>query len=1086
MGELIRREVAAAPLEFSGERLTGATSGQIEIEHYHRYLLAREFCRGRDVLDVAAGEGYGTALLAQIARSAVGVEIDAETVAAARAAFQRPNLRYEQGDARLLPVPDASIDVAVSFETLEHLAEQDLFLSELRRVLRPGGLLIMSTPDRDAYSPAGTPPNTFHVLELTRPEFEALVQRHFAHAAFAAQRALIGSVILGAGQGTALRSYEKRSDAVIEGSDNLSRAPYLVAFASDAALPPLPNSVYVYRGDVDTDTLARFAAEAGRRCARRAEEGAQREANASRVIAELEGRAAAAAHHAEASERRVEAAERSAQAAQRRADDAAAEVEFVKRQAADAEWRLSRIEGSTTWRATRPLRRSGQRFPFLARNLRRGMKLAWWTVTLQLPRRYRDYRRLRRQSQPTEDGAVPDVDLRDELGLPPSINPVPPAGDIVVPSRSKPVVSIIIPSFGQVDFTLRCLASLAASPSSVPIEVIVVDDASSDPRIAELRSVRGIRLILRDNNLGFLRSCNDAARSARGTFLMLLNNDTEVMPGAIDALAALLTARPDIGMAGARLLYPNGSQQEAGGIIWRDGSAWNYGNRDDPRKPEYSYVRETDYISGAAIMLPRAIWDRLGGFDEHFTPAYCEDSDLAFRVRDAGLKVVYHPEACIIHYEGISHGTDTASGVKAHQIVNTTKLFERWKTTLRRSHLPSGQRVMRARDRSVDRTVTLVIDHLVPEPDRDAGSRTMIAFMEALLAAGRVVKFFPLNGVPTPGYTAALQRRGIEVQYSPWCGSFAAWIAANGAEIDEVLVSRPTIAAEALPLLADHCRAPIVFYGHDLHHARMRSEPGAKDDPEKCAAADAAETIERQVWREVDVVLYPSDDEVAAVRALEPGVTARAIAAYALPAAPSARTPTPASAGLVFVAGFAHPPNEDAALWLVHEILPRLRAVRPDLPLALVGSHPTQAVLDLAGDGVEVTGFVPDEELARRYAAARVAVCPLRFGAGVKLKVVEAMHHGVPLVTTQAGAQGLTGLDAIVDVHDDPDAFAASVLRLLDDDVLWASRAKAQSAFVAARFSSDAIQAALTEAFAVARRPAEAETASPEIRPAAA
>ena len=197
MGELIRYEVAAAPLAFSGERLTGAISGQIEIEHYHRYLLARDFCRGRDVLDVASGEGYGSALLAQVARGVVGIEIDAAVVAAAAAEFSRPNLRFEQGDAQALNLPDASIDVAVSFETLEHLAEQDVFLSELKRVLRPDGLLLISTPDRDAYSPIGSAPNPYHVLELTRGEFEALLARHFAHAAIAAQRAVIGSVIVG-------------------------------------------------------------------------------------------------------------------------------------------------------------------------------------------------------------------------------------------------------------------------------------------------------------------------------------------------------------------------------------------------------------------------------------------------------------------------------------------------------------------------------------------------------------------------------------------------------------------------------------------------------------------------------------------------------------------------------------------------------------------------------------------------------------------------------------------------------------------------------------------------------------------------
>jgi glycosyltransferase involved in cell wall biosynthesis len=228
------------------------------------------------------------------------------------------------------------------------------------------------------------------------------------------------------------------------------------------------------------------------------------------------------------------------------------------------------------------------------------------------------------------------------------------------------------------------------------------------------------------------------------------------------------------------------------------------------------------------------------------------------------------------------------------------------------------------------------------------------------------------------------------------------------------------------------------------------------------------EALERQVWRAVDVVLYPSEDEAEAVRALEPGVRAFSVPAYAFPPPPPPHAPPPASAGLIFVAGFAHPPNVDAAGWLVRDILPLLRAERPDLTLALIGSNPTPEVRALAGPGIEVTGFVPDHELARRYAAARVAVCPLRFGAGVKLKVIEAMHHGVPLVTTPAGAQGLAGLDAVCDVRAEPDAFAAAVLRLLDDDAAWITRAAAQSAFVAARFSPAAVQAGLEQAFAAA------------------
>lgn len=711
-----------------------------------------------------------------------------------------------------------------------------------------------------------------------------------------------------------------------------------------------------------------------------------------------------------------------------------------------------------------PYRRLARHAPWSARQARRVVLLVWWIFSGQLFQRLRERREImERLAAPAEETKLP---IRRELGLPSTLA-VPAASSLVLPTSDTPVLSILIPTYGQVDYTLRCLASLAANPPACPFEVLVLDDASRDPRLPELRQVQGIRLTERAQNLGFLRSCNDAATHARGTFLFLLNNDTEVMPGALDALLRTFDAHPTAGLVGARLLYPDGWQQEAGGILWDDGAAWNYGHRDDPRRPEYSYLREADYISGAAIMLPADLWKQLGGFDELFLPAYCEDSDLAFRVRAAARSTLYQPQAIVIHYEGVSHGTDTGQGIKAHQIENQKKLRQRWADTLARDHLPHGQRLLRARDRARHRKITLVLDNNVPEPDRDAGSRTMVAFMDALLAAGRVVKFWPLNGLALPGYTEALQQKGIEVLYGPWAGTFDHWIENNGQEIDDVLLSRPHVAHATLQLLRKHTNAPILFYGHDLHHQRLQREARSGDKPALLIDAATAERLERRAWRAADLSLYPSEEEAAAVREMEPSVAARAVTPYALSPRPANAAPGGRS-GLLFVAGFGHPPNEDAAIWLVRVILPRLRERHPDLLLSLVGSKPTELVRSLAGPGVEVTGFVTDEELERRYAAARVVACPLRYGAGVKMKAVEALNEGVPLVTTSVGAQGLEGLEKIADVCDDPAAFAEALHRLLVDDALWTARAAAQQQYAQARFSAEVLRKDLTESLAEA------------------
>jgi SAM-dependent methyltransferase len=249
MGEIIPRPTPPVPMPFTGERLTSEYGGQTEIEHLHRYLLAREWCREKDVLDVASGEGYGTAMLAQVAKSAIGVEIADDAVAHATSSYQRANLTYLQGDARSIPVADASRDVVVSFETIEHFAEQQQFLNEVRRVLRPGGLFIVSTPDRDNYSPPDSPVNAYHVKEMTGTEFQALLLASFARVSILLQRPIFGSVLLPAAAETAVPlCFERRGSSHFEASAGLARPQYLVAFASDGPAAVLPSSVYIESG----------------------------------------------------------------------------------------------------------------------------------------------------------------------------------------------------------------------------------------------------------------------------------------------------------------------------------------------------------------------------------------------------------------------------------------------------------------------------------------------------------------------------------------------------------------------------------------------------------------------------------------------------------------------------------------------------------------------------------------------------------------------------------------------------------------------------------------------------------------------
>ncbi len=234
MGEIFERQIPADALPWTGERLTSGVSGQVEIEHLQRYAFARDICRDCDVLDIAAGEGYGSALLAQVARSVVGVELDITSVSHAKSTYSGDNLDFIQGDARAIPLNDKSVDVVVSFETIEHFYEHEQFISEIRRVLRPDGLLILSSPERDIYSPTHGATNPFHRRELTRQELMTLLESSFANVTLYAQRAFVGAAMIADGITQAdSKTVERRSDTQFELSSGLSRAPYWVVVASN-------------------------------------------------------------------------------------------------------------------------------------------------------------------------------------------------------------------------------------------------------------------------------------------------------------------------------------------------------------------------------------------------------------------------------------------------------------------------------------------------------------------------------------------------------------------------------------------------------------------------------------------------------------------------------------------------------------------------------------------------------------------------------------------------------------------------------------------------------------------------------------
>ena len=359
---------------------------------------------------------------------------------------------------------------------------------------------------------------------------------------------------------------------------------------------------------------------------------------------------------------------------------------------------------------------------------------------------------------------------------------------------AHPKASIIIPVYGKPDLTLNCLVSLLQMSTKYSYEVIIVDDHSkgSTPRL--FNRVPGLSYLRNESNQGFVVSCNNGAKIAKGKYVVFLNNDTLVDKNWLDPLIDRLESDSNIGLVGSKLIYPDGLLQEAGGIIFSDGSGWNYGKMASPDSFEYCYSRDVDYCSGASIALSRNLFWSVGGLDIRYAPAYYEDTDLAFTIRSKGYRVVYEPESKITHLEGASSGTDLTKGIKRFQVINQKKFIKKWRNVLQEFHYASPVDLIKARDRSADKTA-LIIDHYVPEPDRDSGSKRMFALIKIVQEMGYKVTFWPQNLVMTPNYTQNLQSLGVEVVYGPL--EFLQFSRQREDLYDLVMMSRPSLTRTA-------------------------------------------------------------------------------------------------------------------------------------------------------------------------------------------------------------------------------------------------------------------------------------------------
>jgi len=530
-------------MKFTGERYVPEMHGNIELEHLHRYLLVCKAVEGKAVLDIASGEGYGSAMLARTARKVIGVDISQEAILHARAKYRSENLDFRLGSCSAIPLEDESVDVVVSFETIEHHDEHQAMMREIKRVLQPGGVLVISSPDKLEYSDKSGYTNPHHVKELYRDEFNKLLGSHFKNHRISGQQVVYGSAIFCEDSPSPLNSYTL-ADGTLSAIKGVPHAVYLVAIASDGELPPTESGLLtqpIEESDVVRGQIASF----------------------SQAVAERDSQIASLNQVVAARDRQL--AEWDGQ------------IATLKRSVFDLNYQLTAIMRSNSWQMTRPFREIRRcidtpkvKFEqYVKAGLSRLRRLYQaLPLSLQVKIQHRNWIARYAPCLLSAGSSHPTTATLAISTSPPNQSGLFPVGsqaavrselveEIALPV-STPIVSVIIPVCGKIGHTVRCLKSIESNPPNLRFEIVLVGDSSLDHSDLPRLQASDVRLVINTETSEFIQCCNMGAKVARGKYLMFLDNDNEVMPGWMDKVLRAsdkCTGKERVKIAAVTMIY---------------------------------------------------------------------------------------------------------------------------------------------------------------------------------------------------------------------------------------------------------------------------------------------------------------------------------------------------------------------------------------------------------------------------------------------------------------------------------------------------------------------------------------------------
>jgi O-antigen biosynthesis protein len=648
------------------------------------------------------------------------------------------------------------------------------------------------------------------------------------------------------------------------------------------------------------------------------------------------------------------------------------------------------------------------------------------------------------------------------------IEPAPP----VFPVSARPQVSIMVTAGEDRARLARCLHALGQYLGSVGVEMSVI--AKPSPGIEDLSKAAGVRFI--DPGAAPPSAWpNLAAREAKGAYLVFVDDGIVVLPGWLETLLDTFHRFPDAGAVGAYRLRGDGLGAMAGGIVHRDGGL---GVREETAPlghHDFASVREVDFCALSALAMPAEIWDLAGGTDEQFATADYRAADLALKLRAAGRRILCQPFSRVVSVAE-KQETDVARGRD-----DRAKFLARWHGALGPGEaLPEMSRAFR--DRARPRA--LLIDRMTPAPDRDAGSVLVCGYMRILQQLGYEVTFASSYTLDHAGrYTDDLRRSGIICICAPFARSLASFVEQEAAGFDLVILWRAVVATQYLRLVRRAAPdARIVFHTVDLHYLREERQARLDGSQEMAAEAERTRIGELAAIGDADCTILVSGHEAAVIGSVMPDAKIRVIPLVV--EIPGCLAPLEQRRDVVFIGGFRHQPNIDAVMFLASEVWPRVRRALPSARLIIIGADPPADIerLDDPEKGVEIRGWV--EDLTQPLRSCRLTVAPLRFGAGVKGKIVTSLAHGVPCVATPVAVEGM-GLKPgrHVLVAEQPSALAAAIVELYGNAQLWHALSEAGLDFARRHFSVDTVAAEIRAMLADLGLPAGESDAPRKVAP---